>query len=423
MMLLSLLALNSADAAVVDVTVCIKVQMDFEDSDVVDNGIVDAALSGDTWATNGSKKARGIRVFADTVGPGGTPSAWADGSTGCATLPLAEGVTYDFGVMSSVSVDGRTIYVKDDEASGFSEKIVASGVTVPTGGGTFTRYIGALDGWQLVATAGLVAQRIHPLVNDDIIHIYLNPTSSPCPGETCASDGKVYMDGVDSVDYRYNIASLIGHAALQNHVGMVSANTSPYPGIGPPDPLDCSRGVSFATMGSREWQSMAIVEGFARYVAAGTFNDESESDCGYVHHRSEDYNGDLTLETGVPEGISCKNGPSDNPELLLGSVPTRDQHYYVCDSYGYPFEHDGKSTVLDWLRFFWQMDTDPTTLGDWTQGEIIGILDAAQPDTWNTIGYNPGTGDDPYQRIRQSLLRDATEWDTRATTHGINRGY
>ncbi|MBX2804195.1 MAG: hypothetical protein KTR31_41425 [Myxococcales bacterium] len=176
---------------------------------------------------------------------------------------------------------------------------------------------------------------------------------------------------------------------------------------------------------SMEFQSAAISEGLANYVAAATFNRLDEADCRLKRvGMSLAYN----AEIGSPDAFSCEGHDRD-----LGGVESYslDSNGVCTDPHGYCVDDDfmgdycgttpNRATEFDWMKFFWDADTD----GGLTMAKLFTLWDEADPHDWEA-GPNLNLSDDDYPMKRleaafQAHAATAPAWDDHAERNGVTR--
>jgi hypothetical protein len=159
---------------------------------------------------------------------------------------------------------------------------------------------------------------------------------------------------------------------------------------------------------SKEYQSLAAVEGFADYVAAVSFNDPNGTDCRIVPV-GEVYWNHAGVDTSPSNGpYSCEGESDGDPGREYTTPPTpvegRDAFGQFCTSNGQTTNNRG--TILDWTRFFW----DLTSKHDLDLAEVGDIWAATESNTWcSTDSAGSGFGATVCPQVWQHLPRSRFE--------------
>jgi hypothetical protein len=181
--------------------------------------------------------------------------------------------------------------------------------------------------------------------------------------------------------YKNTIAHELGHS-LQfwaNAPSSILSDTSL-------DDASCPSGYGYIhKLVSKEYQSAAILEGMASWVAAVAFNNVTQGDCRKV------INDSVTWYLGAsisPLPYSCEGDVDGDAgaELSFG-VSGAD---YFHETHGFSpnqvtctdtTPNTGVAVELDWERFLWDLVTKQGV----TFGEIVQAFDDASPEAWNTL--------------------------------------
>ncbi len=142
-------------------------------------------------------------------------------------------------------------------------------------------------------------------------------------------------------------------------------------------------------MVTKEHASGAANEGFAHYYAAVTFNKTNQTNCAFMYRYDQDFDLDGTVDFAGIETMNCEGSPI----WSMTSVGAKDYLDEFCDG---PLEDRG--TELDWLRFFWDLDTEHLT-----HVELMDFVDGLNAHSWNAVGVS-GTADpdDVWERVKAS---------------------
>jgi hypothetical protein len=133
------------------------------------------------------------------------------------------------------------------------------------------------------------------------------------------------------------------------------------------------------SIGSQEWVSGAMIEGWGHFFAADVFNDDSEADCGFEYYKT-------TFSDSSP-AIDCESGNS--PYVLA----------YMENECGPTV--DNRGVELDWLRQFWDVHTNGggisfntmlttwiNNANTWTNTTAYDELDAEANSVGGTLNAN-----------------------------------
>jgi hypothetical protein len=268
---------------------------------------------------------------------------------------------------------------------------------------------------------------------------YTGCNNHPLPAAYCNWDQRVFLDPDDPYAWqrKYIIVHEFGHE-LQ-HWALV-----PSPSANPDDWMhDVDYGADSTVTGcqdyddqhsyvSYEYQSAAIAEGMAHYVAAVAFNDTTDTDCRFDPGGPYEWylNGPNYVEQFSCEGYDPAVGHPLGADA--GGAEYANYPYVPAGAYFY-FDTDGASYYgacstnptttnraieLDWLRFLWDADTKL----DLDTADIVEAWSEAYPaggtlvDPWNQ--NDVGDADDmPLYRMHQSFVTfngylTQTEWET-----------
>ncbi|MFZ2452188.1 MAG: hypothetical protein WAW36_16885 [Methylovulum miyakonense] len=233
----------------------------------------------------------------------------------------------------------------------------------PTNGGVDTYSVGSYDQkWTTMAVLAFSLYRFHPGLTNKAIHVGLD--DSKCGGSSAhygksnssITSGRHYLiigncasGGTPQSKRKFVVTHELGHALAAlyygSQVGAVNGsepNVNDYShpaqgvGLGPKDSATfCSQSSPFYSMRSIEWNSVGFREGFAHFVAAAIWNNQS-------------YEGAFRWFEGLTYDLERYNyGNGDNNGGRLENE---------C---GTPFTDAG--TNEDWLRFLWDWYTNRST--------------------------------------------------------------
>ena len=141
----------------------------------------------------------------------------------------------------------------------------------------------------------------------------------------------------------------------------------------------------------KEYQSAAVVEGFADFFAAWLWNRKTEYDCDFERSYASDFDLNGSDDSDV---YSCEGKPVST---LPGWVSSHDwlEDAIVQGAGSCSGTLSNRGTQYDWLRFFWDMLTDESV----PPADIAGLYDEMDPKTFDATGSTPLGSDDPVQRL------------------------
>lgn len=199
-----------------------------------------------------------------------------------------------------------------------------------------------------------------------------------------------------------------------------------------PDDSDCGLASAGHNVTTKEYQSAAILEGMAHYVAAVAFNQTQEDDCkltppiqviwdsGYAGTAAEYSCEGWDPATGNPLGDDLDGVEWDTFEVPAGNYfdwSSPNTGHLACSASG---ATTNRAVEVDWLRFFWDADNK---LGLDTS-QIMDAWVEADPVNWDADGGGVTT-DDPRDRMEAALVDPArltqTEWNDWAGDNGIDQ--
>jgi hypothetical protein len=257
------------------------------------------------------------------------------------------------------------------------------------------------------------------------------------PANYCQGNQKVFLDPNDPYAWqrKFIIAHEFAHEA--QHWNLVPTTTS--------DPTDyfyladynagadaahCQDAGAAHDFYSYEYQSSAIIEGMAHYLAAVAFNDTTEEDC-----RFDPAGGRVWVEDiqSSDDQFSCEGYPDDigGIEWTGYDIPGNDFFHFDYDEAGTNYEPCSDSTdntnraiELDWLRFLWDADNK----GDLDTADIFVIWITAAPAGGGLL--TPWSADDsggssamPRLRMNNGFILQGFEdvWDDWAAYNGVDQ--
>ena len=187
-----------------------------------------------------------------------------------------------------------------------------------------------------------------------------NPMTASCSnaGYYDGNDLEVLINIDNQTEHKYRQKFLVGHEvghAIEEVYQTARFGTMQYlygTYDQPADPA-CDSGMEAHTLTSREYTSAAIMEGFAHFVSADSYNNHNQTDGRFTYYKD-----DLGFPRDIPlEGETAFN--MANPHLS--------NRYYerVCNGTA-----ANAGTELDWMRFFWDLHT----VGGGADGEHENLL-------------------------------------------------
>ncbi len=430
-----LLAATAAHATLYSLTFCAQYDVTYDDAD---SGYGDDYVKQDTtYVAQGARlvvtRNRDGLVMRDAY------MEWEGASAGCqtSTLTLAssdvEPLGYDVKVHSKASVNGNIVYVHPDDSS-LGRYAYGPGAYHPVASGTYTVTTPVADQWRIAEAAGFAMYRRSAGLTGETFNLF----NEAYPGTTSNTGYDRDTDRVDvsstGADNKYMIVHEFGHmlAARANDSGTcATASCAPNKDY-TADYNNCytpSTDLTTHSSNQMEYASAAAWEGIAHYYSVVAFNNTSETDCGWVYYKPTDWNldGDYTdTEEGDEEGLSRESYPATpqgtgtcdpaGPDYT-GRCCWADDVGTDCDA-GANGNCDNRSTEYDWLRFFWDLDTD-TSLDTTT---IFELFDQSDPDTWNADDSG-AAGNDPAPRLRNAAdgLGYLGAWDRCDDDNGVHR--
>ncbi|MBN2799789.1 MAG: hypothetical protein JXX28_11635 [Deltaproteobacteria bacterium] len=298
--------------------------------------------------------------------------------------------------------------------------------------------------WNISAIAGHALRRDSGGITGQTFRLLNNTTT--CAGSAYSQRGRLTICG-NHAEKKYIIAHELGHALQAFGRGETEALVIPSAhDYSMPLVNDaCTSGMWGDEGGhrfnSREYQSAALHEGFAHFYSALAFNYDDEQDCSFKPYRWVDWNQDGyfsyiadTCCDGVPDGNACgswsysqqcyvpswplnsvdRTGPAScegAPAYYPVDPPPGSDHLTWCSdkswtSWTGPVAPSG--TPYDWMRFFWDVHTNP---GGASLETILRVYGLSGADDW--ISSTPDAGhtdaDYPAARLMSCVLRQRDE--------------
>ncbi len=384
--------------------------------------------NADTWqdylTDDGPYPMRGVKIKVRPTSGGSWQWAWANDAgtdVGCATFSLPIGVTYTVRVESIATVDGHTIRARNslvDPTTLNADLTTTWAIPANSAGGTKNVSLDSAatgtNEWDLLTAVSWALHHRDGGLPGQTWTLY----GDDCDG--VAGDGPCYSTTHDAL-FQTSLTSSVhlhefGHYISHRAVGSGSSN-NPYS----PHTDNCEKAGTSHSPRNKEWQAEAFHEGFANFYAMVAVNASSDDDCSWVYYSTQDYDYDGDDER---KAMNCRDNPMKLPSgawIDPGDTyhdPAIDDRDYLGDiqvELGCSSESMiNHATEIDYTRFFWQLYTDPAV--DLTLGDILEIMDGADPDTWDGSTTTPATGEYPAYR----LLESADAFDM---AHGTNIGW
>lgn len=384
---------NVASATNYNVRFCIEYSVDYTDA---------STSTGDDYFTdNADKTAYGARlrvtrnsdsydIYYDYSDDSGVYA-------GCTTsLSLSSTESYSVKIYSEAIVQGNTLRVWNNDTAQSRYVYTLDSAYVPSA--SITEYLDTSlhDAWNISAAVGFAMYRRNGYMTGDTYTFYNQACGSGSCFDDTATPVAVYLDGGSR---KYVIVHEMGHFLAYRANGNNGALSS----YSSPCGICCNGDYTSHAFDEKEYQSAASNEGIAHYYAAVVFNLTTASDCYYYYYKDVDWDRDGDIDSQI---TNCEGGP----------VPSIDAKDYLGDMCSGTLTNRG--TEYDWLRFFWDMETDEGLDYD----DLLSMWNGANPDTWNATG--DGTGANyPATRTRNSAdaLGFLTEWDNQDNDNGVHR--
>lgn len=404
---------TGALAASVNVTLCVQYDVDLADSDV-------AAASEDTYHTNGTKDAHGIRI--EVEGPFSTQvqyaRSWFD--PGCADFTLDNTATYTVRVKSQVELltSSKKVSVRNGQSGGLFEHEFGTSWTPVAG--THTLTLPSLPRWNALAVAGLALYVNSAGLSSYNLDIFVKNGAGnwtlpgACSGSgSCINGTNLWLQN-DDADLKFRTTYLLGWVLLQSMGYDRSAEDFGA------DDTNCSQDGGASRLGSLEFTRAGFLDGFAYWYAASTFN-YAGTDCSFVYSRQENWDQlslcHAELEADVGHVLSCAEGPSLPPYFAI--VPTRNYRQYCLDRSpsvgigGAPNPFPNNTVVpLDVVRFL----RERTATGTGLLPYEVGLVMADVLSDTSAGAFRAG--------LRTSAVSNGangSDWDDGLEEHGLDQ--
>jgi hypothetical protein len=242
-----------------------------------------------------------------------------------------------------------------------------------------------------------------------------DPAAAPCPSTSCNNGGSLFYLGRDGAqgdrgDQTTGLNTMLhelGHKMMFLRTGLEPDQVprdKNAPGYG-----RCPGGEDEEghRRDSVEWNSLALIEGFAHFYASVVLNQGPNAECRSFSHYAVDWNHDGTKD-GKP--YRCDAAPV--PGLKLAD---RDYLGTECG----PSPRPGTANEYDYQRFFWYLYHDDKVPLDTIMDVIAG---ANKPTPWNKT-WIQGSPANPAARLQAAAdAKGIGEvWKREATSNGVNR--
>lgn len=412
-------------AYAVQVTFCVDHAVAFDDA-VTSWGSFD----DDYVESNADLPALGVRLKVTQV-PAGT--IVFDGYTrssgllaGCTSsaISVSSASLYSVKVISESSVNGNVLHVYKPTGALYSwtwDPLWSPSASPAVQTVSLDTPISAY--WNMLAAAEFALSRSYDTAAGYVFDLYNEDcaaTSSTCfkPYSFGVAPG-VYI-GVGShfgVDHHYHkniIIHELGHAVMWRAIGSPSSGSLPGVKYGAPvgscdslsdDPVE----PQVHDMLQLEYQYAAVWEGFAHYYAASVFNNPAETDCGYYYYKDLDWDQDDAADD--PWGTAYVNCESYSYSSYDSGAD------YCADQCGCASgTGSGVAVELDWLRHFWDLDTDDGR----TFQDVLAVIDLADPTTWDN-GVDGGVAVATALSDAADTLGYGSTYDAEASYNGVDR--
>jgi hypothetical protein len=333
----------------------------------------------DYWTNDTAKAARGAWVtiyrgyypiFDDYLGD--TGGSGALGCTGDLTFEGSSNSEYLVYLRSTGHVNGNTVSARYDagthataifyhtvtDGDGSENIVVGDSVISPSSSAWYLFNVYQAGAWSLYRHAGGISgETLYYNIDEDNTHRF--------------SGGEVELDYEFGSIRKFVIAHETGHWIAEVRTGGVMGDASDYgiqDGTCPTEPNASSN----HSMRSEEWAGAAASEGWAHFYAADVWNDHGEDNCGFEYYKEVGGDDDPTVD--------CESANGDFPrERLDADCGGTSQH----------------GVELDWLRQFWDVHTNSSTVnsphfttmsswletaGSWSRSDVYTVLDAEAND-------------------------------------------
>ncbi|MCA9656681.1 MAG: ImmA/IrrE family metallo-endopeptidase [Myxococcales bacterium] len=413
--ILTLGSLASAEAEAASYEVCVRAQVQNNDSELVGP----TGISEDYWLTATTKEYPVRGVYLRITSAGSTvASGYTDSDTGCLSFTDSGNIVTDIQV-SSISRIGTNYVRAHDGAS--TTNVEFPGTTYTTTfadtvlweNQTRTVTIPSSSNWNAFTTGGYSLWKVASVSGKAINMGFDNAGSSSWYDSSTSwitSNTHHIRINTGNSDRRrkFTVAHEIGHAISRLYYG-ANGGESPFSGGyvytgSAPSSAGCTSAGLYSTS-SAEFDSVGFKEGFANFYAARVFNDRDD-DAGFTQfgtaHSMERFQ---SAALGNPQGGHIRN------DCFPGSAPPH-----------------GVSSNEDWMRFYWDVYTMAESAcgtPDVPFGEMLDIyadtraLSVADVDTWH-ISMTSAINDLPsFTSCEKETARAYIDWNAvGGTYHG-----
>ncbi|MEZ4239467.1 MAG: hypothetical protein R3F59_25575 [Myxococcota bacterium] len=407
MLLLVLVLSSTSPANAYSVSVCVDWLPAFDDA---------STFVGDDWLTSSptSVDARGILVTVQDESGTAIHAGYASDITGCTSHFEATGGRHQVTAWSIARIHGNTLVLRplNQPNSLYTTRWLDMEFRAD---GYYDLNAGNSRMSRVMATVTYAMFRDDLGITGQTIQMYRKASAAdePCAGTSCNTGGEIYLlaesNGVDHTKFKYVIAHEFGHR-MMNLAGGISSLPFSYdaPGAGA-----CPGGPGHSRT-SVEWQSAAVLEGYAHYYATIVFNTVGGVGCGSYSHVDLDWDNDGVLDGNV---YACDDAP-------VNGLGLSDSDYLgnACGS----SLGAGTANEFDYQRFFWDLSDKQPPPGSLSllPRDIASVIGTASrnPD-WNTTydGSYPGSIDNPRNRLYDAASGFGTTWDVQDDVNGVAR--
>ncbi|MEZ4239375.1 MAG: hypothetical protein R3F59_25110 [Myxococcota bacterium] len=388
-----------------------EVYLDRTDSPGVVNG-------DDYFKTNGVYKARWALVYLIRDSDGALLESEYTDDDGLVHFQIPHNVAVRFRLFAhhDVNGSGRHVVVKEDATDLvhlFADGPVFYDWSLPGLPTTTTNVVfdGSVTGNEWINVAAIASWTVRRRASAFPTGVYykfaLDDPGGGLAGKWDFSEETVLIDPGVSIDgwrYKTVIAHELGHAlqywanGAHQPITDVSLNDASCP----------SAGTTHRVV-SKEYQSGAINEGMAQWVAAVAFNNTTEADCKHVIHDNITWHVNSGLS---PYPYSCEGYVVGGPDQDAGvedsfGVSGAD---YMHEPHGTPpndvactdtTPNVNTAVELDWERFLWDLVTKEGV----TFGKIVEAYDEAEPQDWYM-----GAPRDDFANALEYVMTNGTQW-------------
>jgi hypothetical protein len=381
---------------------CEVYSIDYIDGPVGDN------LTGSTQAAHGVK----FRFEGNTSGMAFSVISTGSGAdAGCVFVGLDDAETWTVKVWRYAEIDGNTLKITN-ASHAIGVQTIATAYS-PVAGADLVHTSGVSDIVNIMAAATYALKTTAGSLTGQVFEMH----ALECPsGGTCFYGDDAVWIHPDDGDEKFVILHELGHAIFD------AANGWIYGGYGDDgaDMDDCGDAGDAYTelstgINSKEYQSMAAIEGLGDFYSALVINNPGTGECDYY-----DNDGDWD-RSGSWNDLDPDEVPCDDRGVSYGS-PTVDDQDYLGDFCIGTGTINNRGTEYDWMRMLWHMRVDHGL----TITNAQELFVEAYPQTWTENGSGTGNAY-PAGRFRVSAgtaswdVNFGTTWDDHDHLEGVHR--